>query len=101
MKSKRGRPKTLKAKEVKKPFPMRFSDEELKTFKQAAGDQPLRDWIRETLLAATPDNRTVAERVRDAQARKFREQSLRDYDAEMAKLAAPTGTPAPHAIASR
>lgn len=50
MKRKPGRPKTLKAKEVKKPFPMRFSDKELKVFKLAAGDQPLREWMRLTLI---------------------------------------------------
>ncbi len=50
---KRGRPK-VKKKDFKKPFPMRFSDGELTAFKQAAGDKPLREWMRHTLLVATP-----------------------------------------------
>lgn len=29
---------------------MRFSDRELKIFKLAAGDQPLREWMRLTLI---------------------------------------------------
>ena len=49
----------LKVKEVKKPFPMRFSDQELKWFKQAAGKRPLREWMRETLLIATPAYREL------------------------------------------
>jgi hypothetical protein len=50
---KRGRPK-LKRKEFKKPFPMRFSELELSAFKDTAGEVPIRDWIRETLMAAVP-----------------------------------------------
>lgn len=52
MKRTAGRPKTLKKKEVKKPFPMRFSEMELLMFENAAGDTPVREWIRKTLLAA-------------------------------------------------
>lgn len=46
-----GRPK-LKVKERKEVFPMRFSKEELIVFQQAAGDMPVRNWIRLTLLEA-------------------------------------------------
>ena len=49
---KRGRPKVKKT-EFKKPFPMRFSEAELKVFKHAAGDKPVREWIRETLWDAS------------------------------------------------
>lgn len=50
MKRKPGRPKTLKAKEVKKPFPMRFSDAELAEFKKAAGRRAMREWMRDSLV---------------------------------------------------
>jgi hypothetical protein len=46
-----GRPK-LKVKERKEVFPMRFSKAELTVFQQAAGDTPVREWIRLTLLTA-------------------------------------------------
>lgn len=49
--AKRGRPKLKKA-EFKKPFAMRFSPEELKTFKTAAGTRALRQWMRDSLLAS-------------------------------------------------
>ena len=50
---KRGRPK-VKKREFKQPFAMRFSAAELESFQAAAGKQSLRDWMRETLVAATP-----------------------------------------------
>ncbi|HWA24499.1 MAG TPA: hypothetical protein VG734_02410 [Lacunisphaera sp.] len=50
----------MKKKDFKKPFPMRFSDGELAAFKQAAGDRPLREWMRHTLLAATPAYQTLS-----------------------------------------
>lgn len=53
MKKKVGRPK-LKAKERKEIFPLRLSAVELDAMKEAAKDQPLSQWMRKTLLAATP-----------------------------------------------
>ena len=50
MAKKRGRPKVTEQ-EFKKPYPMRFSEAELRLFKRAAGKQPVRKWMRETLLA--------------------------------------------------
>lgn len=54
--AKRGRPKVKKA-EFKKPFPMRFSDAELKLFEEVAGKTPVRQWIRDTLYAAVGPER--------------------------------------------
>jgi len=60
MKKSPGRPKTLKRKEVKKPFPMRFSEMELLRFENAARDIPLREWIRRTLVAAAQKHELAA-----------------------------------------
>jgi hypothetical protein len=48
---KMGRPKLKKA-DVKRPFPMRFSDDELSRFKMMARADKLtvREWITKTLL---------------------------------------------------
>lgn len=53
--AKRGRPRVKKS-EFKKVFPMRFSDLELRAFEATAGDTPLREWMRQTLLAAVPQS---------------------------------------------
>lgn len=61
---KRGRPKVKKA-EFKKPFAMRFSDTELKTFKTAAGKRAMREWMRQSLLAAAGSSPLTVEIIRD------------------------------------
>lgn len=65
MKRKPGRPKTLKAKEVKKPFPMRFSEKELAEFKKAAGKRATREWMRESLLAAAGSSPLTVETIKE------------------------------------
>jgi hypothetical protein len=62
---KRGRPKVKKS-EFKKPFPMRFSDAELKAFKAAAGEAPVRDWMRKILVMAAGIISSVDTVVEDA-----------------------------------
>ena len=75
---KRGRPKSKKA-DFKKPFPMRYSDKELKLFKLAAGAKPLREWMRETLIqsifrdADTPNNPKLLRMVVEFSAAEFPE----------------------------
>ncbi len=66
MKRKPGRPKTLKAKEVKKPFPMRFSEKELAEFKKAAGKRAMREWMRESLvISASGMSHITVEKIQE------------------------------------
>lgn len=58
-----GRPKTLKAKEVKKPFPMRFSEAELSTFKKAAGKRATRQWMRDSLMTVAGGSPLTVEMI--------------------------------------
>ena len=59
---KRGRPKVKKA-EFKKPFAMRFSEEELKSFKTAAGKLALRQWMRDSLVATAGGEPLTVEKI--------------------------------------